>query len=835
MQAFALSVTETNQVQVGTGSVSFHSEIPYGGNIDSFHNVKDQKLDDLSKAFYAFRHMKNVDLLRARKAYKEIYYSFNDINKVDSSHPQFEIPKNVYHVNNAKDHASMENIGTLVEQIKQNKPAQNNAKATKMIESLALVSSKIVEIDRYIKALTGDAFFDEEYGKSLSQNFRKRYFHGDLKPCFKINDFPERYGISQALMQASKRATKDFILNRADVKNKIMQLMATKDFLLNKYPLLSIKDKDDVPFYQNIYKSMEQKLGFPKANMAINLSKFNILEDKIEFEDDFGELMNLSLTKLKNSDWKQTLLHSLKGKFKNTIEKAVNNNTYWLEKLNKTIKYEDNLNPFFFLGMDEHNWINAKKSFPYIKDSVWVNAKLKFKKLLKEKEQNEKFKDDVLTYSSYALGAVGVISLFVPFVGPAIGVSILSASAGMVVANSFIKYRKSKEFAALSTKLFSATKESGNIYENEEYIEIEEQDLTNLMLSSVLSLTLARGPLGSLSGKFISVIGKAGAPVVRMTKKNYLKIKQSLAKNSSQTVLKSSLGKSLVGNSIKADHINPLLGHGYIKTQLKSSASKLNLSVKQLKEKFIKSDFYFKHFSAGNSKIFGRELSREMMVETGAMIYAEYLARGDKFQEELPFVVMNVLLAMGITSTIVSKNFRPLNSPANNNTSTRRMWDQGLNTGERARIWYRSGAEMAALTLPIMAVSSTGVEAWMYHQAIQNGEDPKISEHLTRAALNTIYTTLFLAVATTPRAQFVFKASERASASLSPTMARAVTFPLSTANNVSGSYVYSTMAQSLGIQSMNNNPDDAETEITESYISVEPNVNNSSYFFPELD
>lgn len=813
---------ELNRASRALNAMTYYRGIPGDGFIDSFYHYNDlsRHTTDLNKVFYLFRHYKTVELLRARKAFKEIVYALNG----DDNENVFKVPRPVHRIfNNHLGHKTA-NIIKLISQIRDNDPPKDINKTHKIMETLALLSAQLIELDQQLRLLQGSRIFHHPF-------LIKKRVSMESDSIKDASAVLANGGIGRAQIKNIKNVVfnelKFQFKSREDYRDKVAELMGQKAYILNNYPILSIKNGGK-HFYQMIYQKMNEMDFSPTPKAKLDLKNCQLSENLLQLPKSFFAQQLKSWANFKKFNWQKELSINTTKVFNSVLTEAIANNTFWLKKLNETQLIKKNIEPFMYLALNNETWEKSQQTFPFVNNINWPRAREQFQKLLEKKEKNDEFRRKLINYTSYTLGGFGAISILLPFVGSITSTFLLGTSATLYISGKAIDHYNSKMYADFSTKLYSASVDNGDYFKNNEYQEVREADFRGLLLASILAVGAIRVTIRKIVGKSIEVFNRSGQKYIRISKTKYAQLITKLKGSAHPVFIESGLGRSLMqGTLYKTKRIREV--QKVLTKRLGELAGQLGMPLRKFKEKIINSAFYYKHFSATNRSEFFSGLKIEIPTDILTVLVAEYIVRREKFWEEAPFVIMNLLSSIALTTILVSQSFRPYGLSVADSTRPRRMWDPGLTPRQRFETYIKSGKELAITSIPTQLGSAISIEAYLYYTLEKNGDDPDWQEHVMRAIYNTVYNSIFMGTISNLKTQGIFRLNEVLTEKKTRNSIQIpLVYATSTLSNILGNTLYAGIARGMGIQSLE------EEYTTPGYHSIELNSNNAAFLFPSI-
>ena len=813
-----ISITQVNWAKNIPGNLTVHQGIPDKGFIDSYHHYRfdgNEILNSLDLALYTMRQTKTADLLRARKAYKEFYYALND-NNSPNSHLDFTAPKEVRKIFINDNGIKINKINNLLLQVEFNRPKADPQLMTKIVRTLTQVSSKLAEIDYYLK------FLKKKNMVYLNNDLYNQHKKSKFSKVSISNPRLNRDSFDQQVLYLKIRKSVQSLIDE-----KISELKQIKSILFDKYPMLSIKTEEGLYFYQAIYDQLVASFSFPARELPILERKIVVEKNSLQLPMNFYYLITRSWKQFGNeTSWITTLLKYQKSRFNFIIKTGMKNNTFWLRELNRKVYFRssDNKDVLWILGLDEKNWEEAQRNFPHITKNKWEKAKRDLITRLKERQVRKEFYSKLNTYASQGLLGLGIISTFSPLALFSPGLFL--ASGALVVKDNLMNYLESKNQERFYTTLFSATRDSGSFSENQKYIEISVNQLNNLIIGTALSMVLARGLIKDLIPPLHFLPGKN---LIKVSKGAYLKALASLSKKI-PPVLKNHFSQKI------GAQVHPLQGYqNLVNQKLHKMAKKLKVDTKVLIKEFKDSDFYYRHFSKDNRNPFLKQFSTDFIAAMGTILYAEYITRGDRFMDELPFVVLNMMSAASLVAIVTSQNFGANFIKNGSKQKENNVFDKVVPMKEKFKMLFRKGVTTGKLTLPVYGITTTTLASWLHWQAIQKGESSNYQEKLMSAALNTLLAASLMATTSPLRSQGIYKLSETLEKKIGTSATQALMLPAKVGSSFAAATLYTYLAQISGIQSSKEYEN--ENRPNNNYIEYEPNSKeeNISYLFPEIN
>lgn len=816
--AFAEQEASLNSSNVPVPSYfTIEPNLPNQGYLDSYHHIEDD-LSDVEKSAYMMRQLITIDLLKARGAILELTDQsfFSRFKEVSHLVPE-EVSKTFLY-----DHEILP-IRFLVDSINQNQLENKTDLKKKMISGLTRFSAFLTFIDHSLLYFDKHFFENHEEIRELVKKKNRELTIEANKNNMSYLGF--KYYHDEHI--SGKKAVKKEFLESSGMQETMTYLMAIKQQILTKYPMLSILIEGR-PFYAHIYAGL-RTLGFPHPDNMDDPNQTS-LDGRISFPKTFMSDFQDRWEVFAKGNWRGLLLRKMQDIFEIAVFELLDSNTKALQDLNSTIEYKDNKAPFLILMTNEKLWQRLRDNFTFFDESIIEKGANDLKEYLEIEKHQKKIRSIILGGFALALTFAG-IGFFV--VG---GTSVMFVGGLFGLAATFqmteltLDYLDKKRVAEVSKYLFEGSSELNDTESNESNELLEKEALSSLILGAAMSFLFVRGPVNNLLSKVPKFMMEKGNKFVRVNKYrlSMMKKRWALAFGPEKWAMIKNPLIAIAAGQQKLAKTNVMRGLSQKLTQVGVSSSRYVEWVKAMPG-----------FEAVYNKIHKNAiLMRDITIELTALYYAEKAIRGDKFDDEVLWVLGNALFSVGVMTAVVTRG---------TSDKTRLIWPALFkgNVREAGRNYLHAGSQLAMTIFGVSGVVFAGIETMMYFEDQKRYnrcmekfnstfcDQRTFSEHLERYALNVLFAGVFIGASATPRSEFVYKHAnnflnkkfKEAFIHNGKLLAETVKIPLSYLNNTFGVMIRVYVLRELGLQG----GDDPKL-----WITVEDNVNNAHYLYKEL-
>jgi hypothetical protein len=884
----ALANTSQNELPLnlknsGTSVINYPS-LPHAGHVDSFHTI--QNKEDLNhlrleQAMHGFRFLKTIDLLRSRKAFKELLGSRNSVQR---KHVNYDVPEEVKNIFLASDGVKILPIEVLVKQIEETKYELPQLDREDVIKTLTILSTVLAAIDHSLK------YYAETIWEHPAIKETVAKYNLEMNMIFirmgKDIYIPanSHHGLRRAKIEWKAKWNSEESTVRYD--DKVSELLGQKSWILNQYPILGILHKSS-PIYKHFYrglKNLHKAANLPVVgtilnggNVRLGISKYRYLKNiqtqektfqssierrGLNFPDQeeyqavnfpvnqfelsapkyFQEKLQKVWEHYKNDkSWFNKYLskQNIAKYFDEALLIALKANTDFLKDLNSTREYAENPVPFYKIAEQDAVWERLKINFQ-IQDQVLEDTKSEFIRVVQKIKDKKEFINTIITSAGVVLLAAGVVAL--AFTTGGLGMGLIFASTPFFPIAAQRKYSLSKRYEEVSTNLYYSSKNSADYFQTRNAIKISQSDASHFQLAVLLSAFVCLKPLGKAIEVGVTYSSKGIMKAVKITAAGVSKIK-SVATNITQSILaETKLGQNLMS---RISNMKPVVVSApEVASTTSQFAEKTKVIVEKFKTKFM--DDYMERgpLRQGVKKNILKKMgvyTRELTVELAALLYSEIKIRGDKFDEEIGYVIMNAIYSVLLISVVVYRA----------SATTYRIWDD-IDAKNYARAFKGFAVEGAKMGVTAGVVSIPVTFGWEFIRYFSEfgDTDKEFSDYMMNAFNITLLYAVFLGVSSPIRSQMVYMRWNRESQKRYLTEFKALygtkfsrkygkvlaefeLVPLSFVNNMIGTGGGAWLSRVLGMTKIE---DEAPEDLPEeSYMFLEGNTNNYYYLFPELN
>ena len=849
------------QLPADDRDLSIGNGIPNRGYLDSSHStIGDWHHDphlgsrELLQTVYALRLIKTEELLRARKGYLEL------LAPGDEYAPHAPVPREVKNIFLNGDRKILQ-IEHLVRQLEEEgtvRPAPERIdNRKKVLTTLNVKAISLSQMDRLIRFLSREIFEDNpSYDRMLEELATKH------KTIISNPDWIVYKNYTKASKILKQRLRKKF-----NISELLENILAQRTALLNQYPLLGAKITDDenCELYQCLYRKLSTALHLPDLRVKMSSAHIDFATaEGIDLDATYQKQGERNLELL--SQKKDVAYYFTAPIFDRGIRVALHGNFEFLKQLNSQRYFWDHRESYFLLALNEKNWqqLGNGRTFFWIHPEVFAKGEAELMALVKEQGDQQKLIARYLQYISWGLIGAGAIVWPIGWAG--VGVTVITRTVSLTFLalsgvsdglKAYLDHINHERYGVLAQQLYVADIKQGYYGVQKDYRLIAEQDYQEVAYAAGNFLLLSAGPLFKASQYLFRPIIKAGEKTLALSRERIVFLRGKISALKHSALAKFAYYRQLIRRSEQVLNTRRQAQHN-LSHLVSQNAKKSGMSVKAIKALITKNPLISKAWDKLKLLSQSDFVRRELTVELLAAVMSEILVRQDKFIEEFPFALLNIVFALGVTFNIAKQtHYNALPKDALAKTAKSKIkppiWpDPGKPLVFKTffRNWFKNSIQ---LSVPVMWVAGLLNGGLLLYQSLIKGEEIT-QEDMTKAMETFFWMTILISGTSPPRSQWVGKRINPAIDRFyyryprrhskrdiekgiinAPKWSQDMKIPVSMANNMIGVCSMSYILRIRGVQSNDityGPPWPLREEMA--YIYHESNRENANYLFPVI-
>jgi len=721
---------------------SSSADLPNKGYLDGTHHYSE--LDNDQRAMHAVRTSVIRDLLAIRLSIKKTLGTYLS----DSEYMAPASVKSKYVRNDGVNGQSIMEVMDLINALDRYKVERIEGVEREIFEQYSVASWGLARIDAEIFYLNDQIWQDGPFTRLVDAELKALY---DSKAL--------NYSAMVISLDHFKEERKEKWMKAYGIDKRLGQLIAMRLYLLENFPYLDMQTKIrgaankvvSVPFYQSLYALYQKGMSFPATNIRQEEAPlaFNDADAK-QFRDSkgvfdyvpkhFSSVFDSTVElNFKDGRFPFDSIWNLKDFSKVFTSELVRmsrirlvHNTKLIDHLLSFDQWESGVKgvvgermKLLLLANSSRYWKLAENHFSYLGSRInWAQAKTNAHGLYK---QYNNVKDNTIYALKVGAGVLAGASLILsagtdsPLVFGGTAGLLATASGSTFALSSYLVHYDADVVKDFSEKAFYGAQGVSSRQDIEDYTEISDSAYRNMAIELILSGVAAKAILGA--GRLLFAIKETDtvARAMMISRQGLEKITELRGIKALRSVVDSTFGNTArqLAARGRTFHDNLVVTHN-IENEFAQTVEAVrpgllrSLQIKDnpiVRQKLAQSYFKFVDLAkkATNPQTLA-DLKRELAVELSLNLFVEYTIRGDKFWDEIPYVMTSMGASVGITFSMVLKSSA--------GSVPVRMWESAEKLAKhntsRFKIFLNSGKTIGNATFWSVFVSSSGVELYHY-------------------------------------------------------------------------------------------------------------------------
>ncbi len=827
---------------IGSGArydLSF--DLPHQGMLDSYHFHRDAQRNPIPVSLYVLRNTLVAELLDLRRQIKLLLGGTEGLQAISPDKPRsFAAPaetislyllpglerisdlsrlappgarpedSDVAKYIEAHDDSEM---GDAIRWLSEVEPRYDQALRKKLVAGLIFASSQVARYDAAIKFLNVDFWKTPEVRMAVYEENVHSARGSRLSQGVLTRQSPA--SLSLAIEQKKRES---------GYPQLIEDLKRLREIWLNQYRVLGVPH-GGMPLYKSIYRQLHA-YGFPEDTLIQRAPTTKIATQAVDIElpDDFDQGVQRGLRRLTEEGGDQfltELTRAINPLINSALLSMLDENTEMLKRYTAERHYTGNKDSALLeLAKEDSLWVLAAERYRYLGiEPELYSAHQQFDTYFASQER----KRDKLRKWTYGLGiAASIASILTSFGGStavlAVSNRLLLLSNAIFIGQSTADYLKAAADARLSRGLYVGTSRVGSF---------EEVGGAGRAEKDALSFLIINGVLGFCDIVRISNVARH-LRVAMIKGKNYVTLSANEIKAWKQSLEQTEFFASKLAPGALGfiRNVRTILSgnkqYMTLKAAVEFVAKKNGMAVEKVWDKIMAHPILGKWVSRQGEivskelRVFKRIVTRPEFLDEFIKLEAsgfaigigsEIQGRGDAFNDELGYVVMNSVSGALATFSVVHIYFRNSKLTAARASvgdfRPRTLFDF---TGKEKRGRHYTLVERGrafrdrAVQFGVVGLMTNGITQGAFQGlGIAQGDQTWL-EGMERGTKNIVYPIIFTMLWGNARYQLVETIATAARKNLSKDAANLIIDRAWFVNNNVGGYTYVTWARAFGVQ-----------------------------------